>query len=85
MDTPKQQALELIRRMADDCTWQQIEYRIVLNAAIEQSEADFAAGREIPHEQVEAETERWFASLGPSRPVATSTAKLGPLIATTSW
>ena len=67
MDTPKQQALDLIRRMADDCTWEQIEHRIVLNASIERGEADIAAGRMIPHEQVVAEMEAWLVSLE-SRP-----------------
>jgi predicted transcriptional regulator len=74
METPKQQALVLIQRLADDATWEQIEYAITLNATIERSEADIAAGRVIPHEQVEAEMEEWLASLGQRQPAKASTA-----------
>lgn len=48
--------------MPDDCTWEQVRYRMELCAKIEISEAEIDAGRGIPNEQVMQEMEQWLES-----------------------
>lgn len=62
METAKQLAMKVLQAMPDDCTWEQVRYRIELCAKIEISEAEIDAGRGIPNEQVMQEMEQWLKS-----------------------
>jgi len=62
MDSVKQKVMTILQAMPDDCTWEQIRYRLYLNHQIEMGEADIEAGRTIPHEQIMKEMEQWLES-----------------------
>ena len=64
--TVKQQAINLIERLSEDCSWEEVEYRLyvarILHERIE--EADSPDAVFIPHEQVAREMrEKWNAKL----------------------
>lgn len=69
MSKVKADALAIIQAMPDDCTWEQLFYRIYVRAQVEQGMAEIDAGKGIPHEQVKREVAEWLASFGP-RPLA---------------
>jgi len=52
--TAKDAARDLIERLPDDATWDDIYYRLYVRQSIEAGLADVAAGRVIPHEEVVA-------------------------------
>ncbi len=62
METAKQLAIKVLQAMPDDCTWEQVRYRLYLNHQIAMGETDIEAGRTIPHEQVMQEMEQWLKS-----------------------
>ena len=62
MDNVKQKVMRILQAMPDDCTWEQVRYRVELCAKIEIGEAEIDAGRGIPHEQVMQEMEQWLES-----------------------
>lgn len=55
MATPKEAARQLIDRLPDQATWDDIMYELYVKEKIEAGLADIEAGRTIPHEQVKAE------------------------------
>ena len=67
MKTSKVEALECLESLPDDATWDNIAYRIYLNAKIAKSEEDFKAGRVKPHDQVMKEMDEWLESIGPTK------------------
>lgn len=55
----------LLDQLPDDCTLDDIQYHVYVLRAVQRGLADVAAGRTIPHEQVERELkERWLFSAG---------------------
>ena len=48
----KQAVRELLDRMPDDCTLDDVLYHLYVVRAVECSQADVAAGRTLPHQQV---------------------------------
>ena len=55
MATPKEAARQLIDRLPDQATWDDIMYELYVKEKIEEGLADIEAGRTIPHKQVKAE------------------------------
>ena len=55
MPTAKQAAREIIDRLPDRATWDEIMYELYVKEKIEEGLADIEAGRTIPHERVKAE------------------------------
>lgn len=51
----KQAALDLVQNLPDDCTWDDVMYRVYVRQKIEEGRRDIEEGRTIPHEQVLAE------------------------------
>jgi len=62
----KHQARELLEKMPDDCTWDQIAARITLEAKLRRAEDDIAAGRIRSQSQAERESSQWLKSSGPT-------------------
>ncbi len=56
--TTKETVLAVLDRLPDDCTLEDVQYHLYVTQAIAAGLADSAAGRTIPHEQVEAEMRR---------------------------
>lgn len=71
MGKAKEAALQVIASLPDDCTWEDVEYRVTLRAKIERGLAA-APGDLIPHDQVMQEMKEWLASLGRPTPDSTS-------------
>jgi predicted transcriptional regulator len=56
---------ELLERLPDDCTLEDVQYHLYVLQAIEQGLADVAAGNVISHEEVERELrEKWILGVG---------------------
>jgi hypothetical protein len=81
MSNAKAQALDVVRGLPDDCTWEQIVERIALKAQLELGMAEIDAGKGIPHEQLKQEMREWLRSSGPTRPAAISTTPSHPSVA----
>jgi predicted transcriptional regulator len=56
--TAKETVRALLRRLPDDCTLEDVQYHLYVLQAVARGEADDAAGRTIPHEQVDDELRR---------------------------
>jgi predicted transcriptional regulator len=50
--TIKQSALEAIRRLPENCTWEDVQYRLYVLQKIQEGLDDLDAGRLVPHEEV---------------------------------
>ena len=51
----KQAVRELLDRIPDDCTLDDVLYHLYVVRAVESGQADVAAGRTLPHHQVAEE------------------------------
>lgn len=72
MGKAKSDALKLIESLPDDCTWDDIKYRVYLHDAIEAGLADVDAGRVVPADEAKRRLAEWLASPGPTPPSTTS-------------
>ena len=57
MQTVKQSVLELMQDLPDDCTWDDLMYRIYVRRQIEAGLRDLDTGERYSHEEVFAEFE----------------------------
>ncbi|HXD87128.1 MAG TPA: hypothetical protein VN641_11580 [Urbifossiella sp.] len=71
MENVKVRMRELVDKLPEGCTWQQVMYRVYLSASIAKSEVEIAAGEGIPHEQVMQEMEEWLGLSGARLPAST--------------
>ncbi len=61
----KEAVRALLDRLPDDCSMEDVLYHVYVLRAIARGQADVAAGRTIPHEQVEEELRRkWLRGGG---------------------
>jgi len=60
----KEEALEVLQRLPDDCTWEDVKYRIYLQERITEGIADVQAGRVLSQAEVEQEVAAWLESSG---------------------
>ncbi|MBU0608575.1 MAG: hypothetical protein KKI08_11865 [Armatimonadetes bacterium] len=58
--TDKQRAFELVSRMPDDATLEDIQYHLYVLAAIERGEKDIADGKVLSHAEVERRLSAWL-------------------------
>jgi len=56
----KELAMETIRALPEDTSWQEIEERIRFLAAIERGRAEVRRGEVIPHEEVRDLLQAWI-------------------------
>ena len=56
--TAKETVRELLDRLPDDCSLDEVQYHIYVVQAIARGQADEDAGRVVSHEQVDAELRR---------------------------
>jgi predicted transcriptional regulator len=54
----KEVVRQLLDRLPDDCTIEDVQYHLYVIASVEQGRAEITAGQGIPHEQVKAELRR---------------------------
>ncbi len=61
----KQTVRALLDRLPDDCSVEDVLYHLYVLQAVERGQADVAAGRTIPHEEVESAMRRkWLRGDG---------------------
>lgn len=61
----KQTVRALLDRLPDDCSVEDVLYHLYVLQAVERGQADVAAGRTIPHLEVEAAMQRkWLRGGG---------------------
>ena len=65
LDTSTKQAiLDMIQRMPDDCSVEDVMYALYVRKVIARGLADEAAGRLIPNEEVMKQLDEWLQSPG---------------------
>ena len=68
MSAVKDEAIRMIHALPDDCTLEDIEYRLYVLKSVQAGLSDIEAGRLIPQDEVERRVKSWFKSSGPSEP-----------------
>jgi predicted transcriptional regulator len=56
--TAKDAVRALLDKLPENCSLDDVQYHLYVMQSIRRGEADAAAGRTVPHEQVEAELRR---------------------------
>ena len=59
MASPKEQLRELIERLPDDCTVEDVQYHLYVQQKVERGLEDVRAGRVLSHEEVERRMAKW--------------------------
>jgi predicted transcriptional regulator len=57
----KELALDMIRDLPEDASWQDIEERLHFVAAVERGREEVRQGRVVPHEEVRALLKEWIS------------------------
>ena len=60
MASAKQVAREVLDQLPDDCSLEDISYRLYVRAKVEEGLRDLDQGRVAPHEQVMREATAWL-------------------------
>ncbi len=59
MASTKEQLRELIERLPDDCTVEDVQYHLYVQQKVERGLEDVRAGRVLSHEEVERRMAKW--------------------------
>ena len=73
MGAAKQQAIELIESLPDDCTFDDIQYHLYVRRMVERGIQDIDAGRFVSQHEAELRVAEWVRSYGRS-PASTGSA-----------
>jgi predicted transcriptional regulator len=61
METAKEGAIQLIRRLPDDTTLEDIQYHLYVQQKVRRGMQDVEEGRVYTQEEVEKRMKRWFS------------------------
>ena len=61
METAKEEAIQLIRRLPDDTTLEDIQYHLYVQQKVRRGMQDVEEGRVYTQEEVEKRMKRWFS------------------------
>ncbi len=61
METPKQQVQEILEKLPEDASLEDIQYHIYVRQKIEQGLEDVSAGRVVSHEEVQRRLAKWLS------------------------
>jgi predicted transcriptional regulator len=64
MNTVKEQAIELIKSLPDDCTLEDIQYHLYVREKVEQGIQAINEGRVVPQEDAERKVQEWLKLSG---------------------
>ena len=56
----KELALETIRKLPENVSWEEIEERIQFLAAVERGRQDVREGKVVPHQEVKENLKEWI-------------------------
>ena len=59
MASTKEQLRELIERLPDDCTVEDVQYHLYVQQKVERGLTDVRAGRVLSHDEVERRMAKW--------------------------
>jgi predicted transcriptional regulator len=65
MSCIKDDVIELVRSLPDDCSLEDIQYHLAVRAQIERGLEAIERGDVVPHTEVERMLEEWLPSSGP--------------------
>jgi len=57
----KQAVRDVLKRMPEDCSLEDIQYQLYLRQKLEKSRTAAAEGRLLPHEEVKKRLSKWLA------------------------
>jgi hypothetical protein len=61
MVSPKQVAREILDSLPDDCSLEEIQYRLYVRQMVEEGRQDVRKGNVVSQEEIEQDLERWLA------------------------
>jgi predicted transcriptional regulator len=61
METAKEEAIQLIRRLPDDTTLEEIQYHLYVQQKVRRGMQDVEEGRVYTQEEVEKRMKRWVS------------------------
>lgn len=61
MSSPKQLAREILDSLPDDCSLQEIQYRLYVRQMVEEGREDVRRGSVVSQQDIERDLERWLA------------------------
>lgn len=68
MSTFKQQLLDVVNSLPDNCTEEDFRYRLYVRQRIDEGLADIESGRTYSHEEMAEMVKSWRKSYGPNPP-----------------
>jgi predicted transcriptional regulator len=64
----KDQVIEIIKSLPEDCTLEDIQYHLYVREKVERGMRAIEEGRTVAQEDAEQQVQGWLKSSGPSRP-----------------
>jgi predicted transcriptional regulator len=61
MASPKQVAQQLLESLPDDCSLEEIQYRLYVRQMVEEGREEVRRGAVVTQEEIEQDLERWLA------------------------
>jgi hypothetical protein len=61
MASPKQVAREILDSLPDDCSLEEIQYRLYVRQMVEEGRQDVRNGNVVSQQEIEQDLERWLA------------------------
>ena len=61
MASPKQVARQILDSLPDDCSLEEIQYRLYVRQMVEEGRQDVRKGTVVSQEEIEQDLERWLA------------------------
>lgn len=62
-------ALDVLQRLPDDCTWEDVRYHLYVAKSVMAGLEDIEVGRTISQEEMKKRVGQWLTSPGPSAPL----------------
>lgn len=67
MSPIKQQVIQLVKSLPDDCTLEDVQYHLYVREKVEKGMRAIRGGRVLSQEQAEKRVKAWFKSSGRNR------------------
>ena len=61
MASPKQVARQILDSLPDDCSLEEIQYRLYVRQMVEEGRQDVRQGNVVSQQEIEQDLERWLA------------------------
>jgi len=61
MASPKQVAQQILDSLPEDCSLEEIQYRLYVRRLVEEGRDDVSQGNVVSQEEIEQDLERWLA------------------------